>query len=106
MKILHVTNTLSEGGVESFLLQLLSQLVQHGCEVDVLVLNKNKTALRPEFEKYGIRVFSGQTGSPYSPVNICRIRKYMTDYDIVHVHLWPAQLWVAVASLGKYFSTC
>ena len=40
MKILHVTNTLSEGGVESFLLQLLSQLVQHGCEVDVLVLNK------------------------------------------------------------------
>lgn len=106
MKILHVTNTLSEGGVESFLLQLLSQLVQHGCEVDVLVLNKNKTALRPEFEKYGIRVFSGQTGSPYSPVNICRIRKYMTDYDIVHVHLWPAQLWVAVATLGKYFSTC
>ena len=105
MKILHITNSLSEGGVESFLLQLLSQLVQQRYEVDVLVLNKNKTVLRPEFEKYGIRIFTGPTGSPYSPVNICCIRKYITDYDIVHVHLWPAQLWVAAASLGKYSST-
>ena len=74
MKILHITNSLSEGGVESFLLQLLSQLVQQRYEVDVLVLNKNKTVLRPEFEKYGIRIFTGPTGSPYSPVNNCCIR--------------------------------
>ena len=103
MKILHITNSLSEGGVESFLLQLLPQLIkQQGYEVDVLVLNKNKTALRVEFEKLGIRVFIGSTGNPYNPFNICCIRKYIADYDIIHVHLWPAQLWVAIASLGKY----
>ena len=64
MKILHITNSLSEGGVESFLLQLLSQLVQQRYEVDVLVLNKNKPVLRPEFEKYGLRIFTGPTGRP------------------------------------------
>lgn len=101
MKILHITNSLSEGGVESFLLQLLPQLVKQGCVVDILVLNKNKTALRTEFEKLGIGVFVSSAGNPYHPVNICHIRKYMANYDIVHVHLWPAQLWAAIASLGK-----
>lgn len=101
MKILHITNSLSEGGVESFLLQLLPQLVKQGCKCDILVLNKNKIALRTEFEKLGIGVYVSSAGTPYNPVNICQIRKSMANYDIVHVHLWPTQLWAAIASLGK-----
>lgn len=106
MRILHITNTLSEGGVESLLLQLLPPIVAEGYEVDILVLNKNKTALHAEFEKRGIHVFSGPAGTPYNPLNIALIRQYIKRYDIIHVHLWPAQLWTAVASLVKKHFSC
>ena len=42
MKILHVTNTLEQGGVESFLLDLLPAIKKRGHVVSVMVMDRKK----------------------------------------------------------------
>ena len=106
MKILHITNRLSEGGVESFLLTFLPRLRSLGYQVELLVLDKSAVSMRSMFETQGIRVHIGKYSNIYNLLNVFEVRRYLCLYDIIHVHLWPAQLWVAVASLGKYSSTC
>lgn len=99
MKILHITNRLSEGGVESFLLQLLPKLRQNGLKVDLLVLDKHASSLSSAFTKKGITVHISHCDSLYNPMQIFEIRKYLSAFDIVHVHLWPAQLYVSIAKI-------
>lgn len=101
MKILHITNSLSEGGVESFLLNLLPRLREKGYAVELLVLNRNSVSMKKVFEDNGIKVNIGKYNSLYNPFNVFVLRKYLTYYDIIHVHLWPAQLYI---SLGKVLS--
>lgn len=101
MRILHITNCLSEGGVETFLLSLLPQLREKGHEVDLLVLNRRSVSMKEVFEIRGIRVYIGKYSNLYNPLNIFLLKKYLLNYDIVHTHLWPAQLYV---SLGKVLS--
>lgn len=98
MKILHITNQLAEGGVESFLLQLLPSLKEQQYEVALLALSHVSNAMQERFENSGIKVFVGKYNNPYNPLNIFCIKKLLKEYDIVHVHLWPSQLYVALAS--------
>ena len=60
MKILHITNSLSEGGVESFLLNLLPRLREKGYAVELLVLNRNSVSMKKVFEDNGIKVNIGK----------------------------------------------
>ena len=62
MRILHITGTLSEGGLETFLITLLPSLKQQipGSTMDVLVLDKNKDSMADEFERSGIHVIHGK----------------------------------------------
>lgn len=96
MKILHVTNQLAEGGVESFLLQLLPRLREKGYEITLLVMKWTAVSLKEEFENLGIKVIVGKYKSSYNPLNIFYIKRFLGDYEVVHVHLWPAQLYVAL----------
>ena len=88
MKILHITNSLSEGGVESFLLNLLPRLREKGYAVELLVLNRNSVSMKKVFEDNGIKVNIGKYNNLYNPFNVFVLRKYLTYYDIIHVHLW------------------
>ncbi len=101
MKILHITNRLSEGGVESFLLTFLPCLKRLGHEVELLVLDKSAVSMRTMFETQGIKVHIGKYSNVYNLLNVFEVRRYLCLYDIVHVHLWPAQLYI---SLGKNIS--
>lgn len=97
MKILHITNCLSEGGVESFLLSFLPLLKEKGHEVELLVLNKKSISLKTTFEKNGIKVYIGKYSNIYNPLNIFLLKRYFSHYDIIHTHLWPTQLFVSIA---------
>lgn len=99
MRLLHITNTLSEGGVESLLLQLLSRFVDQGHMVDLLVLNPKSLQMKSAFEQHGILVITGCHRSIYNPLNTCKIGSTViaNRYDIVHTHLFPTQYWGAIA---------
>ncbi|MBV4312194.1 glycosyltransferase family 4 protein [Bacteroides thetaiotaomicron] len=97
MNILHVTNSLSEGGVESFLFDLCYYTIRDGHQLSILVLNGDKVGMKKQFEQIGVRVISGRFHYQYNPGNILEIRKYLSSYTLVHVHLFPTQLYVALA---------
>lgn len=99
MRILHITNTLQEGGVETLLQTLLPGIKQAGHEVEVLVLTKGKDLLAEPMEKEGIRVHKGKYRWVYNPLNVFVIRKYAGHYDVIHAHLFPTQYFAAVAKL-------
>ena len=97
MRILHITGTLSEGGLETFLITLLPCLKQQipGSTMDVLVLDKNKDSMADEFERSGIHVIHGKYASVRNPLNLFFLYKYIRRYDFIHAHLFPAQYFVA-----------
>ena len=101
MRILHITGTLSEGGLETFLITLLPSLKQQipGSTIDVLVLDKNKDSMADEFERSGIHVIHGKYASVRNPLNLFFLYKYIRRYDFIHAHLFPAQYFVALISL-------
>lgn len=99
MKILHITNSYSEGGVESFLLTLLPSLKEKGHDVELLVLNKDDTLLVPTLTKHGITVHIGGYSSSHNILNIFVIRRLFSNYDIIHTHLFPTQYFAVIARL-------
>lgn len=99
MKILHITNGLSEGGVENLLYFFSKALLKKGHSVTVLVLARNEVNLKVKFEKSGIRVIVGKYENIYNILNIPFIKRNLEDYDIVHAHLFPVQFYVVLANM-------
>lgn len=61
MRILHITGTLSEGGLETFLITLLPSLKQQipGSTIDVLVLDKIRILWRMSLRGLAFMSFMG-----------------------------------------------
>lgn len=77
MRILHITNRLSEGGVESFLLTFLPRLRSLGHQVELLVLDKSAVSMWSMFETQGIRVHIGKYSNIYNLLNVFEVRRYL-----------------------------
>jgi len=100
MKILHVINSLSTGGAEKLVVDLVPLQIARGNEVEVLLLRGGESPFRQVLEKNRVRVFDfGAENNVYSPRNIFRIIPFLKNYELVHVHLFPAQYWVALAKI-------
>ncbi|MDD3040117.1 glycosyltransferase family 4 protein [Bacteroides sp.] len=104
MNILHITNGLSEGGVETLLYSFSKVLLERGHSVSILVISQNNVNLKRKFEDLGVKVLVGNFCNPYDVRNIFLIRRYLPFYDIIHIHLFPVQLYAVLAniSLGKH----
>lgn len=99
MKLLHIINSLSFGGAEKLLVDSIPKYKELGIEVQVLILNPIETPFCDILEsKYGIKInrING-IKSIYNPLYIYKIRKYIKDFDLVHVHLFPSLYWVSLA---------
>ncbi|MFT6745116.1 MAG: glycosyltransferase involved in cell wall biosynthesis [Bacteroidia bacterium] len=100
MKILHVINSLHTGGAEKLLLETLPRYEKSGIELDLLVLNGQETSFYESFSaEFSGTIYTLGFKTVYNPLHIIGVRKYLVKYDIVHVHLFPALYWVAIASL-------
>lgn len=100
MRILHVINSLHIGGAEKLVVDLVPLLKQQGFDVDVLLLNGEDTAFKKALINQSINVYSlGIKNNIYNPLLIFRLCSYMRSYDLIHVHLFPAQYWVAIAKI-------
>lgn len=100
MKILHVINSLSMGGAEKLVADLAPLQREHGHEVEVLLFRGGESVFRAALKKSGVCVYDfGAETSVYSPLNVLRLIPFMRKYDVIHVHLFPAQYWVVVAKI-------
>ena len=100
MKILHVINSLAAGGAEKLVADLAPLQRERGHDVGVLLLRGGNTPFRTALEERGIRVRDFGAGtSVYSPLHVFRLMPFLRKCDVVHVHLFPAQYWVAFAKM-------
>jgi glycosyltransferase involved in cell wall biosynthesis len=101
IKVLNVINFLNIGGAQSLLKNfILDAKKSSDFEIDVCVLYPNGVFLE-ELEKEGVRVFNLNSGAKYNFFMIFEILEIIKrgEYNIVHVHLFPASFFVAVASI-------
>ncbi|MDE6311922.1 MAG: glycosyltransferase [Muribaculaceae bacterium] len=102
MKILHVITSLHTGGAERLMVDLLPRLKERGIAVDLLLFNGTRTPFREDIEARGIKVIDfGQKNNVYNPLNILRLRKYVSNYDIIHTHNYSPQIFTIFSLFGK-----
>ena len=100
MKILHVITSLSTGGAEHLMVDLLPKLRDFGNDVDLLLFDGRRTSFYKELEKKGITIYSlGIGGNVYHPRNIFKLIKHIGKYDIIHSHNTACQLYVPIAKI-------
>lgn len=98
MRLLHIINSLNTGGAEKLILDTLPLFAQKGIEVDLLLLMKTESPFLNKLKKEKCcKIFEFSYTNVYNPWMIFKIRKIITNYDIVHVHLFPALYWTALA---------
>lgn len=102
MKVLQIITSLSTGGAEKLITDTVPLYQQKGIEMDVLSLKKIKTPFWKQLNEKSKGNVNGLTaGSVYNPLLILKIIPYLKNYDVIHVHLFPALYWVVLA---KWFS--
>jgi len=100
MKILRVINSLNIGGAERSVSGNVPIHKKNGFEIDVLLLNGTKTFFTEDLLKNNVKIISlGENNNIYNPLIIFKIGKFIKKYDVVHVSLFPALYWVALAKI-------
>lgn len=104
MKILQVINSLATGGAEKLILDTIPLYIQQGIEVDVLLLWDNDCMFTKELEKLNCsKIYILKKSSNYKDIyklsHVFKIAKILKKYDLVHVHLFPAQYFVVLANM-------
>lgn len=98
MKVLHVIGQMGYGGAELLTCQLATRMADRNFKVAIAVLGFCEPEVVSMTQKAGIEVirFGARLNSP---ANIWRIVKLVMrgSFDVVHVHLFPALYWGAVA---------
>jgi glycosyltransferase involved in cell wall biosynthesis len=103
MKILHVINSLATGGAEKLLLESLSIYNEKKIKTDLLLLNGNQQPFLNQLEENKCCIiYKLSKNSVYNPLLIIKIIPFLKKYDIIHVHLFPALYWVAIAKLLSF----
>lgn len=98
MKILHIINSLGCGGAESLLSDLCLVQKEQGGDISIATLSDVNSIFKDKIKMQGIKYIGLSSNiSIYNPIHILKIAQIIKEYDLVHVHLFPAQYWVAVA---------
>jgi len=103
MKILQIIDSLTTGGAEKLILETIPLLSQKGIQVDLLVLDGNEYPYMKQLKALNCcTIFSLGKGSLFNPFYILKIIPYLKKYDLLHVHLFPAQYWVILAKIISF----
>lgn len=99
MRIALVNHNLGSGGAEKLIHDMAVEMNARGVQADVVLLTRKKGIYDDSLEEKGIKVIHlSEEWDIYSPKNIIRLIKVLKNYDVVHAHIYSAQLWTAAAS--------
>ncbi len=97
MKVLQAIDSLALGGAEVLVANMHIGLRERGVECEYYLLHSEETPLERKITSQGARIHVPLSASVYSPLHIWALQNHLRKfkYDVVHVHLFPAQLWAA-----------
>ena len=100
MKVLSIINSLGIGGAERSIVNNVPAHKANGLDMDVLLLDGERTFFLDELQKRGVKVtWLGRGINLYNPLLVFKLFPILRQYDLIHVHLFPALYWVAFAKL-------
>ena len=100
IKILYIINSLNTGGAEKLVLETLPLYNNNGLKADVLVFDGKEYSFYKKLKALNsCTIFSLNAKSVYNPYLIFKLIPYLKRYELIHVHLFPAFYWVALAKL-------
>lgn len=105
MKVLRVINNLKMGGAERSLETNVPVHIENGYEMDVYLLDGTDTPFKQHLLENGVKVYSSGLKSVRNPLQIFKLLPLIKKYDIVHVHLFPALYWAAMAKILSFSKT-
>ena len=106
MKILRVINSLEIGGAERSIVNNVPIHIANGLDMDVLLLDGKQTFFLDQLQQQGVKVeFLGRNINLYNPLMVFKLLSIFKKYDLIHVHLFPALYWVAIAKMFSLSGT-
>lgn len=102
MKILQIIDSLGTGGAEKLILETVPLMSDAGHEIDVLLLNGEKTPFYEQLESTKSCSIFSLGKSFYNPFYIFKIIPFLYKYDVVHIHLFPAQYFAVLAKILSF----
>lgn len=99
MRVLQVIHNLEVAGAEVLVHDLVVGLNRRHVECSLYLLQSTESRLQRALQGQGVTVYGRGRIPLYSPVHLRRLASHLRThaYDIVHVHLFPAQMWAAAA---------
>lgn len=97
MKVLHVINNMNGGGAQSLLKDIAPAQVADGVDVDILTFTSIGNVFEEFLLKEHVSIYCLGMVSIYNPISVFRLISYLSRYDIVHVHLFPALYYTVIA---------
>ncbi len=101
MKIALVCNNLSSGGAEKLVHDMAIEIKKRDISVDVILTTRFLGVYDKELREKGINIIylnKGNKNTIYRFYNIFKLVKILKKYDVVHIHVFPVQLWGSIAS--------
>ena len=101
MKRLAIVNhNLGSGGAEKLIYDMAIELQKREIDFSVILLTSVNCIYGKRLLEKGIDViYLSDRWDIYSPKNIFRLIRVLKNYDVIHTHIYSAQLWTALASL-------
>ena len=104
MRVVHLINDLRVGGAERLVVDLVPRFRAAGVDTEAAPLGSAGSYLLDSLKEGGVSAIPAAAlhlpPAPLplrSPRQIARIMRLLRNADIAHIHLFPAQLWAAVA---------
>src|SRR5580698_708457 len=98
MRILQIIDSFGLGGAEVLLKDMAPLFHARGVECDVVALLQTGSPLEYALQAAVVTVRFTGVARLYSPRQIFPLASLIRGYDIIHVHLFPAQLWTMLAA--------
>lgn len=98
MRVLHVIDSLIQAGAEALVKDMVPRMRSAGLDVSVAVLKELDGPFERELREKGIPFLPTANGGIYNPFHLLTLQRHIPDFDLVHVYLFPAQLFAPIAA--------
>lgn len=99
MRVLHIITTLSSGGAEKMLVDIVGEMEEQGVDCEVLVLIDEENLFGERLSELNIPIYYGKAKKIFSLRHIFFIQKIIrkNQYDCIHTHLTHPQIYTLLA---------
>jgi len=99
VRVLHLIDSLIQAGAEALVKDMVPRMRTRGVDVCVAVLKELDSPFERELREKGIPFLPTALGGFYAPGHLLSLRRHIPDFDVVHVYLFPAQLFAPIATI-------